>query len=136
MTVFNSLKNKIQLITIPFFAFCYAADEDSLKIRASNDFSNLQTITPNSFITGAIGMALTLTIIVFFFILLVGGYRWITSSGDEKKLTIARSQITNGLIGLLIILSSWIIMSLLGSIFDIEVLKLTIPSFMSNPTLP
>lgn len=132
MNTLKLFKNKIKLLAITFPSVIHAADSTTFEFGVSDDFKNLKNITPDSFIGGAINIALTLTIIVFFFIFLVGGYRWITSSGDEKKLTVARSQITNGLIGLLIILSSWVIMGILGSIFDIEILKLTIPSFISN----
>lgn len=133
MSILQFLTNKFQTF-INFPTICYAEDDTTLKLGTvdNSDFKNLESITPSSFIGGAIGIALTLTIIVFFFIFLIGGYRWITSSGDEKKLTVARSQITNGLIGLLIILSSWVIMGILGSVFDINILKLTIPSFISN----
>ena len=128
----KSLKIKIRLAAFIFPSVVYAQDGTNFEFGVSDDYQNLKNITPNSFISGAINIALTLTIIVFFFIFLVGGYRWITSSGDDKKLTLARSQITNGLIGLLIILSSWVIMGILGSVFDINILKLTIPSFISN----
>lgn len=128
----KSLKIKIRLAAFIFPSVVYAQDGTNFEFGVSDDYQNLKNITPNSFISGAINIALTLTIIVFFFIFLVGGYRWITSSGDDKKLTLARNQITNGLIGLLIILSSWVIMGILGSVFDINILKLTIPSFISN----
>jgi len=134
MTTFQSIKNKITLIALIFPPVCYAQEGKKLQFKANEDFENLEKITPAGFIAGAISIALTVTIIVFFFIFLVGGYRWITSSGDEKKLAIARASITNGLIGLLIIFSSWVIMGILGSVFGIDVLKLTIPSFISNPT--
>ena len=130
MNILQLITNKIQSFITP--AATYAQDGTTLDLGAGKGFENLEVITPTSFVAGAIGIALTVTIIVFFFIFVIGGYRWITSSGDEKKLAIARSQITNGLIGLLIILSSWVIMGILGLVFDINILKLTIPSFISN----
>lgn len=130
----NSKKIINKIWFIPYlFPSIVSADDNTLKLGTkTDDFKNIENITPSSFISGAIGLALTATIIVFFFIFLIGGYRWITSSGDEKKLAIARSQITNGLIGLTVILSSWVIMGILGTVFDIDIFKLTIPSFISN----
>lgn len=132
MNTFQSLKNRIQLAMITLPAVCYAQDDTEFKFGVGDDFKNLKNITPSSFIGGAIKVALTLTIIVFFFIFVLGGIKWITSSGDEKKLAVARSQITNGLIGLLIILSSWAILGLIGTIFEIKLLELTIPSFIKE----
>jgi len=125
--------NKIFLLPFLFPVTTYAEDEKTLKFGTkTDDFKNLEQITPTNFIATTISLALTLTIVVFFFIFLIGGYRWITSSGDEKKLTLAKSQITHGFIGLVIILSSWVILNLIGALFDIEILNLNIPSFISN----
>jgi hypothetical protein len=67
--------------------------------------------------------------LVFFFILILGGLKWITSGGDEKAVGAARAQITNALIGLAIIFAAWAIINLIGTIFGVNILKLTIPTF-------
>lgn len=131
MNALQLLTNKVQTF-ITFPVVCYAQDDTTLNLGAGPDFDKLESITPDSFIAGAINIALTVTIIVFFFILVLGGLKWITSSGDEKKLTIARSQITNSLVGLFIILSSWAILGIIGYLFNINLLKLTIPSFVTS----
>lgn len=133
----ENLKNKKHLISSVFPLAVYAADGNTLDFKSSTtDFKNLENIKPQNFITTAIEISLVATIIIFFFILVQGGIKWITSSGDEKKLATARSQITNGIIGLVIILSSWAIIDLISTIFTIEILNLTIPSFFSQATYP
>ena len=128
----NSIKNKIIYTIITFPPICLAETDKKLKLRVDGDFANLTDIAPKDFISGIIVLALKVSIITFIFIFLLGGYRWITSSGDEKKLAAARNQITHGLVGLAIVLSSWLIIGIIGTLFDINTLKWTIPSFVTS----
>jgi len=126
--MFKTIKNKIQMAAL--IAPVYAAD--SLKIGTGNNssFSNLQNLTAQGIISGAISLVLIVVALVFFFILVFGGLRWVTSGGDEKKVGEARSQITNALIGLAIVFAAWAIMKLIGTVFGIDILgNLAIPSF-------
>jgi hypothetical protein len=58
----------------------------------------------------------------FMFQLLFGGYEWISSAGDTKKLTVARERIMNGFFGLVIIIAAWIILSVVGNFFGYDIL--------------
>jgi len=82
-------------------------------------------------ITDLIKMGITILIAVvsltFFFMLVMGGLKWISSGGDEKKLAGARNQVTNALIGLVIVFSTWALASLIKSIFGVDILKFNIP---------
>lgn len=107
----------------------YAADTISIKTSTS-DFDSLEDLTVPGIISGAISLILIVVAIVFFFILVLGGLRWVTSGGDEKKVGEARAQITNALIGLAIVFAAWAIMKLIGTVFGIDILgSLTIPTF-------
>jgi TRAP-type C4-dicarboxylate transport system permease small subunit len=66
--------------------------------------------------------------LVFFFILILGGLKWITSEGDEKAVGAARNQITNGLIGLAIVFAAFAIIKLIGTIFGIDITNFTVPT--------
>jgi len=124
----NEIKNKLQFAAIA--APIYAAD--SLDLKAKGSFANLGNLTVNNMVSGAITMVLIVVSLIFFFILVLGGLKWITSGGDEKKVAAARSQITNALIGLVIVFAAWAIMKLIGSVFGIDLLgTLTFPTF--NP---
>jgi len=69
--------------------------------------------------------------LVFFFMLILGGLKWVMAGGDEKKVGEARGQITNALIGLAIVFAAWAIMKLIGTLFGIDILGgLSIPSFI------
>jgi hypothetical protein len=124
----KEIKNKIKFAAIA--APIYAAD--SLNLSAKGDFAKLGDMTVNNMVSGAITLVLIVVSLIFFFILVVGGLRWITSGGDEKKVAAARAQITNALIGLVIVFAAWAIMRLIGSVFGINLLgTLTFPTF--NP---
>lgn len=77
-------------------------------------------------VTGAISAIVGFMTIVgslwFMFQLLFGGYEWISSAGDTKKLTTARQRIMNGFFGLLIIIAAWIIMAVVGQFFGFDIL--------------
>jgi hypothetical protein len=127
--MFKQIKNNIALLSV--IAPVYAALE--LKPQG-DDFSSLEKVTAPSIISGAISLVLIITILVFFFILIMGGFKWLTGGGDEKKISEARSQITNGLTGLLIIFSVWAILRIIGTLFDIDMFNLSIPSFTGAST--
>lgn len=60
-------------------------------------------------ISNLINVALGFLGILSVLIILWGGFGWMTSGGDEKKVTAAKQRIVQGIIGLVIILSSWAI---------------------------
>lgn len=77
-------------------------------------------------ITGAISSIVGFLTIVgsiwFLFQLLFGGYEWISSAGDTKKLTVARERIMNGFFGLVIIIAAWLILAVVGKFFGYDII--------------
>lgn len=61
--------------------------------------------------------------VVALFMLVVGGIRWMLSAGDKAQLENARSQITQALIGLVIVFSAFAIIKLVGSFFGINLVE-------------
>jgi hypothetical protein len=125
----NQIKNNIALLSVatPVYAALNLGPQ-------GEEFSSLKDVTAPSIISGAISLVLIITIVVFFFILVIGGLKWLTGGGDEKKVGEARSQITNGLIGLVIIFSTWAVIRIIGTVFGINMFKLSIPSFTKTST--
>lgn len=66
--------------------------------------------------------------VVFFFILVIGGIKWIMSSGDKAQTESARNQITAALIGLVIVFAAWAIVQLIGVFFGVDLFNLEIPT--------
>jgi hypothetical protein len=68
-----------------------------------------------------------LAVIVYF---LLGAFTWITSGGDKTKVEDARNKITNAIIGLVLLVSSFVLLSFLSKILfggEFDLLKLSIP---------
>ena len=117
------MKNLFSLVT-PVYA------ADSIDLTPKGNFSNLGSLTIPGIISGAISLVMLVVALVFFFILILGGLKWITSEGDEKAVGAARNQITNGLIGLAIVFAAFAIMKLIGTVFGVNILGgLVIPTF-------
>ena len=94
--------------------------QQQINLTPPNGFTNLTNIDFNDLITLAINFVLVIAAIAFFFMLVLGGIRWITSGGDKGKTESARSQITAGLIGLLIVFAAWAILSLVENFFGVN----------------
>ena len=89
----------------------------------------LSGITISGIISALIQILLIIAAIAFFFILVIGGIRWITSGGDKANTEAARNQITSALVGLVIVFAAWAIMTLIDSFFGTNILGgLDIPS--------
>ena len=103
-----------------------AADKIDLQ-NIGTDFANLKNLTVPAIVSGLIKMALVVTAIVFFFILVVGGIKWIASGGDKAQTEAARNRITAALVGLVIVFSAWAILALIKTFFDVDIFSLTLP---------
>lgn len=75
-----------------------------------------------------IGAFFIFAFIVAFLYLLVGAFKWITSSGDKGKLEEARNQITHALVGILLFGAAWAIITLVGQFLGLDFQNLPIPT--------
>jgi len=69
----------------------------------------------------------SLAVIVYF---LLGAFTWITSGGDKTKVEEARNKITNAIIGLVLLVSSFVLLSFLSKLLfagEFDILQLSIP---------
>ena len=124
--MFQKLKNQIQYAAViaPVFA-------QNIDISPQKNFSALGNLSAASIVSGAISLVMVVVALVFFFMLIMGGLKWVTSEGDQKAVEAARNQITNALIGLAIVFAAWAIVKLIQTVFGINILSLEIPSFQS-----
>jgi hypothetical protein len=104
------------------------AAEDKINLQPGGQFSALGSLTIGGVIAGAIRLVLVIAAIVFFFILVIGGIRWIASGGDKAQTEGARNQITAALVGLVIVFAAWAIVQLINTFFGINIFELTLPS--------
>src|SRR3989339_36559 len=85
-----------------------------------------------------IGLAFAIGIVVFLFMLLLGGLAWITSEGDKNKVDGARQQITHALIGLILLFSVFATVTLIETIFKVNIMSFEIGvlNIRSEPYVP
>lgn len=100
-----------------------------INLQDAGDFNNLTGLTIPNIISGLIKGALVVAAVVFFFILVIGGIKWIASGGDKGATEAARSQITAALVGLVIVFAAWAIVSLINAFFPgINIFQLNLPT--------
>ncbi|MGD8744008.1 MAG: hypothetical protein PVJ52_00245 [Candidatus Woesebacteria bacterium] len=103
-------------------------------------FANLTSISFSKLISYAINFILVIAAIVFFFIIVTGGIKWIASGGDKGQTEAARSQITAGIVGLIIVFSAWAIIQIIQVLFNVNILggldlspDTTVPTLTPTP---
>ncbi len=110
-----------------------AADTNlNLSPASGSQFANLNGITIPGIITFAVTAVLVVAGLIFFFMLIIGGIKWILSGGDKANTEAARNQITAALIGLVIVFAAWAIITLLSNIFGISILQLNLPGIQQG----
>lgn len=105
-----------------------AQESINLKPTSGSGFSPLGSLTVPGIISALIRLTVVVAAIVFFFILVIGGIRWIASGGDKAQTEGARNQITAALVGLVIVFAAWAIVALVNTFFNIDIFSLAIPS--------
>lgn len=74
-----------------------------------------------------VALGLIFGIVVFFFIMLIGAIRWMTSGGDKAGIEAARSNVVNALIGIIILFSLFAIIRLIETFFGVNILQIKLP---------
>lgn len=93
------------------------------------------TTKPSVVISNALTIVYVAAAIVVLFFLVVGAFRWITSGGDKDAIGKARGTIINALIGLAILALSFLIVAVVGSILNINILgNFTVPNLQGGNT--
>jgi len=64
--------------------------------------------------------------------LVMGGLTWVTASGDKANSEKAKSQITDAVIGLVIMALSFAIITFIGSVLKIDILNPQFPNYIDK----
>lgn len=97
------------------------------------NFSILCSLNANnigSVISGVITILLIAAAIIALFFLIWGGIRWITSGGDKSKVDEARKTIIASIIGLVIALLAFFIITIVLGIFGLSLTDLRLPQIV------
>lgn len=81
-----------------------------------------------TFLSSAVGLITIIGIIWMVFIIITGSVAIISSGGDKQALESAKKKITNGIIGLVVLVSSLFVLSFIGKLIGL-------PSILDIATL-
>ncbi len=73
----------------------------------------------SGFLSGAIGLMTVIAAIWFIFNFISGAIAIISAGGDKGKIESARSRITTGIVGIVVVIASLFIIQLLGSLIGL-----------------
>ncbi|MBI3380212.1 hypothetical protein HY029_05655 [Candidatus Gottesmanbacteria bacterium] len=80
-------------------------------------------ISLNKIISTVVGVMTAAAAIYFIFQFIQGGFGWITSGGDKNNLQQSRDRIINATIGLIIVVSAWAVIGVIGKILGLDILN-------------
>lgn len=124
----KEMKNILNKANLALLSVVYAAEE--IVIEPPEGAGALANITVSKLVSGTITLVFIAAALVFFFMLVAGGIKWMMAGGDKEKAGEARSQLTSALIGLIVIFLAWAISRLLGILFGVDILGgFTLPEF-------
>ena len=93
-------------------------------------FEGLESITKegafqllNNTLSIIVGVLTVIAGIWFLFQIITAGYQWLISGGDKASVAAARDKLTYSLIGLVIVVMAFAIVSLVGTLFGIDFLS-------------
>ncbi|MCU0679461.1 MAG: hypothetical protein MUC28_03405 [Planctomycetes bacterium] len=114
MKKFKSNKFIKFFINLYFTFVCFfwawpAFARPNLGLNYVDDELNLATADPRVAVVGLIRLLMTFLGIIAVIIVLYGGFVWLTAAGNEDRVGKAKKIITAAVIGLIIILSSFLI---------------------------
>lgn len=66
--------------------------------------------------------------IAFLIMLIVGGFQFVTSGGDPKAAGHARATLTFAVIGIILVVASWLILLLIQNLTGVDVTKVEFPT--------
>jgi len=109
-------KQLILIITLMILLTPFMVEAAAFQFDPGNTIANnldVTTANPRDVTINAIKWSLGILGIVAVTIILIGGFTWMTSAGNEEKVSKAKKILTYSIIGLLIILFSFILVSVI-----------------------
>ncbi len=106
----------ITFLTLPFFVFGQdsvidANNQDPMSLLervATGPYSSeTDSGTVISTVALIINISLGLLSVVFLILTIYSGIRWMTAQGNEEEVTKAKTTLTQAILGLIIVISSW-----------------------------
>ena len=104
-------------------AYNFNTDSGLDKAAGNLGYQTGSSLTPESMAANVIAYALSFLGIIFLILAIYGGFTWMTSQGNEKKVDKAQSIILNAVIGLVIVALAYAISYFVVKSFSSSYLK-------------
>jgi hypothetical protein len=107
---------------LPFLGVVYAADPKI--VSCWEEFSVNEVATLQAFeciFESLINIAISVGGVIAFIMLIMGGFSYLTAGDDPKKAQKARNTITFAVIGLVLLIAAWFILSFIEELTGINV---------------
>ncbi|MDP2632102.1 MAG: hypothetical protein Q8P25_00060 [Candidatus Curtissbacteria bacterium] len=66
--------------------------------------------------------------IAFFFMMIIGGFQFLNSGGDPKAAGAARTTLTYAILGIILVVASWLILQIIKSATGVDVTTVNLPN--------
>jgi hypothetical protein len=123
--------SKVSAITAVLSLFLLSTNEAQAQpVAWTNDcvVGDVATIRGIScLVSNLLSVSLSLLGLLFFIMLLVGGFKYLTSGGDPKGVEGAKSTITSALAAIFLVIVSWFGLRLIAEITGVDILRLSFP---------
>ena len=83
-------------------------DTNSVKIGTTDSVAKLSAL--ECVFASILNIVIRLGGILAFIFLIIGGFNWLTSGGDPKKLQQAKNTITYAILGIILLIVAWLIL--------------------------
>lgn len=90
------------------------------------DVATIQSL--ETLFSNVVTAVISISAVGLFVVLLIGGFNFLFSGGDQKKLEQARGTITNAVIGLIVIVVAYLILNTIKVITGVDVTTFEIPT--------
>lgn len=84
------------------------------------DKTKVPSLSLNDLVKNGVYIVVGIAGLIFFFMLILGGLKYLNSGGDEKATASARGTLTSAFIGLVIVVAAFLIAQLLFTIFGLQ----------------
>ena len=91
----------------------------NIKEELGDSFAFTETNQLGPLISKIVGILIAVSAILFLFYFIWGGIQWLSSSGEKTAVASAEQKLTAAFIGLIIVLASWAIFSLVKYMFGL-----------------
>ena len=122
----KKLTSSLRLIPFYFLLVpkAFAADLPLGPIEGVGQFQKADAPSQlGAFISTIITSITVIAGLAFVLYFMLGGLKWITSSGDKSKAEEAKSELTQGAIGLIVVAVSYFIVGIIGGVIGLDILN-------------